>query len=90
MLMIARFDPSLDNEIRTFSRNLLKKTSETASSRSQDGGVGQYGNYASQCSQFFKATVNNADMYSCRRRSQRNFRSECTKAGRAEAHVRPR
>ena len=43
-----RFDPSLDNEIRTFSRNLLKKASETAAGRSKDGGVGQYGNYASK------------------------------------------
>ncbi|KAH4073222.1 hypothetical protein HBH70_010350 [Parastagonospora nodorum] len=41
------FDPELDDEIRVFSRNLLKKASETAASRSEDGGVGQYGNYAS-------------------------------------------
>ncbi|KAF1830400.1 FAD-binding domain-containing protein [Decorospora gaudefroyi] len=44
--MFKWFDSSLDNEIRTFSRNLLKKASETASSRSKDGGVGQYANYA--------------------------------------------
>jgi FAD/FMN-containing dehydrogenase len=42
----VRFDPSLDDEIRAFSRTLLKKASETAASRSKDGGVGQYGNYA--------------------------------------------
>ena len=41
-----RFDPSLDAEIRSFSRTLLKRASETAASRSNDGGVGQYGNYA--------------------------------------------
>lgn len=45
-----RFDPSLDNEVRTFSRTLLKKVSESAADRSKDGGVGQYGNYASKCS----------------------------------------
>jgi hypothetical protein len=50
MLTEIRFDPALDNEIRTFSRHLLQKTSETASSRSKDGGVGQYGNYASEYS----------------------------------------
>jgi hypothetical protein len=43
---MRRFDPELDDEIRVFSRNLLKKASETAASRSEDGGVGQYGNYA--------------------------------------------
>ncbi|KAJ4333803.1 hypothetical protein N0V95_009341 [Ascochyta clinopodiicola] len=42
------FDPSLDSEMRTFSRSLLKKASETAADRSEDGGVGQYGNYASE------------------------------------------
>jgi hypothetical protein len=42
----SRFDPALDTEIRDFSRSLLKKASETAASRSKDGGVGQYGNYA--------------------------------------------
>ncbi|KZM20511.1 uncharacterized protein EKO05_0004522 [Ascochyta rabiei] len=42
------FDPSLDNEMRIFSRSLLKKASETAADRSKDGGVGQYGNYASE------------------------------------------
>jgi hypothetical protein len=41
-----RFDPALDAEIRDFSRTLLKKASETATSRSKDEGVGQYGNYA--------------------------------------------
>lgn len=46
--MIQRFDPALDAEIRTFSRNLLKKASETVAGRSKDGGVGQYGNYASK------------------------------------------
>ncbi|KAF2856528.1 FAD-binding domain-containing protein [Plenodomus tracheiphilus IPT5] len=40
------FDPTLDTEIRTFSRQLLKKASETTANRSKDGGVGQYGNYA--------------------------------------------
>lgn len=40
------FDPTLDTEIRTFSRSLLTKASETAADRSKDGGVGQYGNYA--------------------------------------------
>ena len=43
---MRRFDPSLDEENRTFSRNLLKKVSATAVNRSKDGGVGQYGNYA--------------------------------------------
>lgn len=47
-LISARFDPTLDTEMRTFSRSLLKKASETAADRSQDGGVGQYGNYASE------------------------------------------
>ena len=47
ILTSLRFDPSLDTEIRTFARNLLKKASETAANRSNDGGVGQYGNYAS-------------------------------------------
>jgi hypothetical protein len=42
----ARFDPSLDAEVRTFSRNLLKRASATVVGRSKDGGVGQYGNYA--------------------------------------------
>jgi hypothetical protein len=42
----TRFDPSLDSEVRTFSRNLLRKASETAAGRSKDGGVGQYANYA--------------------------------------------
>ncbi|KAF9699012.1 hypothetical protein EKO04_002764 [Ascochyta lentis] len=46
--MFKWFDPSLDNEMRTFSRSLLKKASETAADRSKDGGVGQYGNYASE------------------------------------------
>lgn len=46
--MIQRFDPTLDTEIRTFSRSLLTKASETAADRSKDGGVGQYGNYASK------------------------------------------
>lgn len=46
MLTNRRFDASLDTEIRSFSRTLLKKASETAASRSKDGGVGQYGNYA--------------------------------------------
>ncbi|USP82809.1 hypothetical protein yc1106_10083 [Curvularia clavata] len=40
------FDPSIDNEIRTFARSILKKASETAAGRSKDGGVGQYANYA--------------------------------------------
>ncbi|CAA9965606.1 GlcD FAD-FMN-containing dehydrogenase [Pyrenophora teres f. maculata] len=43
--MFKWFDPSLDGEIRSFSRNLLKKISETAADRSNDGGVGQYANY---------------------------------------------
>jgi hypothetical protein len=47
-LMLSRFDPTLDTEMRTFSRSLLKKASETAANRSKDGGVGQYGNYASE------------------------------------------
>ena len=45
---LCRFDPTLDTELRTFSRSLLKKASETAANRSKDGGVGQYGNYASE------------------------------------------
>ncbi|KAL1611741.1 hypothetical protein SLS59_000460 [Nothophoma quercina] len=45
--MFKWFDPDLDSEMRTFSRLLLKKASETAADRSKDGGVGQYGNYAS-------------------------------------------
>ncbi|OAL57120.1 FAD-binding domain-containing protein [Pyrenochaeta sp. DS3sAY3a] len=44
--MFKWFDPSLDSEVRTISRNLLKKVSESAADRSKDGGVGQYGNYA--------------------------------------------
>ncbi|KAI4654151.1 hypothetical protein J4E93_001921 [Alternaria ventricosa] len=54
------FDPSLDDKIRTFSRNLLKKASETASERSKDGGVGQYGNYAAadvEANEIFGANV---------------------------------
>ena len=47
-LILFRFDPTLDTEMRTFSRSLLKKASETAADRSKDGGVGQYGNYASE------------------------------------------
>ncbi|KAI2476128.1 GlcD FAD-FMN-containing dehydrogenase [Pyrenophora tritici-repentis] len=43
--MFKWFDPSLDGEIRSFSRNLLKKISSTAADRSNDGGVGQYANY---------------------------------------------
>ncbi|KAJ4323392.1 hypothetical protein N0V94_001864 [Neodidymelliopsis sp. IMI 364377] len=46
--MFKWFDPSLDSEMRNFSRSLLKKASETAANRSKDGGVGQYGNYASE------------------------------------------
>ncbi|KAF1365666.1 FAD-binding domain-containing protein [Lizonia empirigonia] len=46
--MFKWFDPSLDNEMRTFSRWLLKMASATAADRSEDGGVGQYGNYASE------------------------------------------
>ncbi|KAF2625992.1 FAD-binding domain-containing protein [Macroventuria anomochaeta] len=46
--MFKWFDPALDTEMRTFSRSLLKKASETAANRSKDGGVGQYGNYASE------------------------------------------
>ncbi|KAH6619971.1 hypothetical protein C7974DRAFT_315739 [Boeremia exigua] len=46
--MFKWFDPKLDTQIRTFSRSLLKKASETAADRSKDGGVGQYGNYASE------------------------------------------
>ena len=45
---LCRFDPTLDTDLRTFSRSLLKKASETAANRSKDGGVGQYGNYASE------------------------------------------
>ncbi|KAH7381626.1 hypothetical protein BKA66DRAFT_419009 [Pyrenochaeta sp. MPI-SDFR-AT-0127] len=40
------FDPSLDNEVRNFSRNLLKKASETVADRSKNGGVAHYINYA--------------------------------------------
>ncbi|KAF1933956.1 FAD-binding domain-containing protein [Didymella exigua CBS 183.55] len=46
--MFKWFDTTLDTEMRTFSRSLLKKASETAADRSKDGGVGQYGNYASE------------------------------------------
>ena len=46
--LLRRFDATLDTEIRTFSRSLLKKASETAENRPEDGGVGQYGNYASK------------------------------------------
>ncbi|CAO2657709.1 Nn.00g038350.m01.CDS01 [Neocucurbitaria sp. VM-36] len=58
--MFKWFDPSLDDEIRTFSRNLLKKASETAAGRSNDGGVGQYGNYANadvEANEIFGANV---------------------------------
>ncbi|KAH7405736.1 hypothetical protein DE146DRAFT_421969 [Phaeosphaeria sp. MPI-PUGE-AT-0046c] len=44
--MFKWFDPTLDNEVRSFSRSWLEKASETAASRSKDEGVGQYGNYA--------------------------------------------
>jgi hypothetical protein len=60
MLAEVRFNPALDNEIHTFSRNLLKKTSETASSWSEEGGVGQYGNYATadvEVNEIFGANV---------------------------------
>lgn len=43
----TRFDPALDTEIRTFSRSLLLQASQSAAGRAKDGGVGQYGNYAS-------------------------------------------
>lgn len=43
-----RHDPTLDTQIRSFSRTLLKKASETAARDSKDGGVGQYGNYAAK------------------------------------------
>jgi hypothetical protein len=45
-LTCYRYDSALDDEIRSFSRSLLKKASETAAKTSKDGGVGQYGNYA--------------------------------------------
>jgi hypothetical protein len=45
-----RFDHTYDDEIRAFSRTLLKKASTTAADRSKDGGVGQYGNYAGKSS----------------------------------------
>ncbi|KAH7078608.1 hypothetical protein FB567DRAFT_450324 [Paraphoma chrysanthemicola] len=54
------FDPALDTEIRTFSRNLLKKASETVAGQSNDGGVGQYGNYATadvEANEIFGANV---------------------------------
>lgn len=44
--MFKWFDPALDEKIRSFSYNLLKKASGSAASRSQDGGVAQYGNYS--------------------------------------------
>lgn len=44
--MPQRYDPALDTEVRNYSCTLLKKASETATSKSKDGGVGQYGNYA--------------------------------------------
>ena len=34
--------------MRSFSRSLLKKASESIAGRSKDGGVGQYGNYVSE------------------------------------------
>lgn len=49
---LNRFDPALDNTVREFSRNLLKKASQSAGVeqdekvRSKEG-VGMYGNYAS-------------------------------------------
>ncbi|KAF2820047.1 FAD-binding domain-containing protein, partial [Ophiobolus disseminans] len=58
--MFKWFDPSLDTEIRSFSRTLLKKASESAASRSKDGGVGQYANYAStdvEANEIFGANV---------------------------------
>jgi hypothetical protein len=45
------FDPSLDDEVRAFSKGLLKKASETVAGKSEDGGVGQYGNYAGKLQQ---------------------------------------
>ncbi|KAF2034465.1 FAD-binding domain-containing protein [Setomelanomma holmii] len=58
--MFKWLDPLLDTEIRTFSRNLLKKASETAVDGSKDGGVGQYGNYATadvEANEIFGANV---------------------------------
>ena len=55
-----RFDPALDTEIRNFLRTLLKRASETAASESKDGGVGQYGNYATadvEANEIFGANV---------------------------------
>lgn len=53
----ARFDPSLDNEVREFARGLLKKASQSAGVVQDEKirateGVGQYGNYASEFSPF--------------------------------------
>ncbi|KAL6151026.1 hypothetical protein ACJQWK_10506 [Exserohilum turcicum] len=58
--MFKWFNPAIDSEIRTFSRSLLKKTSETVASRSTDRGVGQYGNYATadvEANEIFGANV---------------------------------
>ncbi|PSN69942.1 FAD-binding domain-containing protein [Corynespora cassiicola Philippines] len=45
------FDPSFDDEVRTFSRNLLRNASQTTGVEQDEkirsvSGVGQYGNYA--------------------------------------------
>jgi hypothetical protein len=60
-----RFDPSLDNEIRTFSRNLLKKASKSVEGRSEDGGVGQYANYASKLNAWSEKGRADADSGGC-------------------------
>ncbi|KAL6705873.1 hypothetical protein ACN47E_006333 [Coniothyrium glycines] len=44
--MFKWFDPALNDTIRDFSYKLLKKASKTVRASSQDGGVGQYGNYS--------------------------------------------
>ncbi len=43
----SRFDLSLDEKVRAFSRQLLRKFTASAAAGSKDGGVGQYANYAS-------------------------------------------
>jgi hypothetical protein len=63
LMRMRRFDPKLDGEIRSFSRELLKKASKSVEGRSEDGGVGQYGNYACEFYQGMRDGME-TDLYS--------------------------
>jgi hypothetical protein len=50
---VNRYDPTLDDEIREFSRGLLKRASKSAGLAQKEEvrgkeGVGVYGNYSSE------------------------------------------